>query len=167
MRSGRVLTRQIGLPGGVTVTVTGAGSTWAYPSLVGHTLVTVNGTTTAGGVGLYDPYGQPLHPVTLAIGTPPADAGGTTAGNTGGCGPNGAAGASGNRTSLTDVWTAPGQSPVTTSTGSCYDWADRLLSTTVTGPVVGANTVTYGLAHADIGYDARGNTTKLADMTFT
>ncbi|MDF2582197.1 MAG: hypothetical protein K0R33_840 [Mycobacterium sp.] len=86
---------------------------------------------------------------------------------TGGCGPNTAAGASGNRTGLTDVYTAPGGTPVTTSTQYCYDWADRLLSSTVTGAVAGSNTVTDGLAATDITYDARGNTTRLADMTFT
>ncbi|MBM7470324.1 RHS repeat-associated protein [Microbacterium keratanolyticum] len=86
---------------------------------------------------------------------------------TGGCGPNTAAGASGNRTSTQDVWTAPGASPVTTETAYCYDWADRLLSTQVTGAIPGANTVTDGLAAADIVYDARGNVSRLADMQFT
>lgn len=86
---------------------------------------------------------------------------------TGGCGSNTAAGASGNRTSTQDVWTAPGASAVTTDTAYCYDWADRLLSTQVTGAVPGANTVTDGLAAADIVYDARGNVSRLADMQFT
>lgn len=83
----------------------------------------------------------------------------------GGCGPNTAAGASGNRTSVTDVWTAPGQAAQTTSTNYCYDWADRLLSSTVTGAVTGAHAVADGLAATDIAYDSRGNTTRLADMT--
>lgn len=84
----------------------------------------------------------------------------------GGCGPNTSAGASGNRTATIDVYTAPSSAAVTTTTQYCYDWADRLLSTTVTGAPAGANTVTDGLAATDIVYDARGNTTKLGDMTF-
>ena len=49
--------------------------------------------------------------------------------STGGCGPNTAAGASGNRTGMTDVYTAPGATqPITGSTDYCYDWADRLTS---------------------------------------
>ncbi|KAA6436821.1 hypothetical protein FQ330_00475 [Agrococcus sediminis] len=84
---------------------------------------------------------------------------------TGGCGPNVAAGASGNRTSVSDVWTAPGQAARTTTTTYCYDWADRLLSSTVTGAVAGAHAVADGVAAAELGYDARGNTVRLADMT--
>lgn len=86
--------------------------------------------------------------------------------SSGGCGVNTAAGMSGNRTALTDVWTAPGQSPVTTSTAYCYDWADRLTSSTVTGAISGATSVADGVAAAEIEYDARGNTKRLGDMTF-
>ena len=82
----------------------------------------------------------------------------------GGCGPNTAAGLSGNRTGSTDVWTAPGAAAVTTSTVSCFDWADRLLSTVVTGAVPGATSVADGLAAAEVTYDVRGNTTRLGDM---
>jgi len=85
----------------------------------------------------------------------------------GGCGPNAAAGLSGNRTGSTDVWTAPGAAAVTTSTVSCFDWADRLLSTAVTGAVPGATSVADGLAAAEITYDVRGNTTRLGDMRFS
>ena len=86
----------------------------------------------------------------------------------GGCGPNTAAGASGNRTGYTDRYTAPGSSTVqTTSTSYCYDWADRLTSSTVTGAPSGATSVTDGLSPAELAYDIRGNTTRLADMTFT
>lgn len=84
----------------------------------------------------------------------------------GGCGPNTSAGASGNRTGSTDVWTAPGQAAVTTSTVSCFDWADRLLSSTVTGAVPGASSVADGVAASEVVYDARGNTVRLADMQF-
>ncbi len=85
--------------------------------------------------------------------------------SSGGCGVNTAAGASGNRTAYTDVYTAPGSgSSVTTSTQYCYDWADRLTSTAVTGAVAGSTTVTDGLAPTELAYDVRGNTTRLADM---
>ncbi|MFJ2544828.1 hypothetical protein ACIOU8_18115, partial [Microbacterium sp. NPDC087589] len=86
---------------------------------------------------------------------------------TGGCGPNTSAGKSGNRTGLTDVWTAPGQAAVTTQTSYCYDWADRLRSTAVTGAIPGASSVADGVPAAEIVYDARGNTTRLGDMQFT
>jgi RHS repeat-associated protein len=66
---------------------------------------------------------------------------------------------------LTDVWTAPGQSPVTTTTTGCYDIADRLLSTTVTGPVAGANDVNDGLTASEVDYDAHGAMTTLGGMT--
>ena len=88
-------------------------------------------------------------------------------GSSGGCGPNVAAGMSGNRTGLTDVWTAPGQAPVTTSTSYCYDWADRLLSSSVTGAIPGATTVADGLAASEIVYDVQGNTVRLGDMQFS
>ncbi|MFT3799290.1 PA14 domain-containing protein [Microbacterium sp.] len=85
----------------------------------------------------------------------------------GGCGVNPAAGASGNRTGMVDVFTPAGSSTsVTTSTSYCYDWADRLTSSAVTNPVAGANTVADGLSAAEIGYDARGNLTRLGDMAF-
>jgi RHS repeat-associated protein len=87
-------------------------------------------------------------------------------GSSGGCGPNTSAGMSGNRTGLTDVWTAPGQAAVSTSTAYCYDWADRLLSSTVTGAIPGASSVTDGVAASEIVYDGRGNTTRLGDMRF-
>ncbi|BFM26297.1 RHS repeat-associated protein [Microbacterium testaceum] len=66
----------LSLPGGVTVDVPSAGaSTWAYPSLQGHTLTTGDGATSTG-VQLYDPFGQPLDASTLAIGTAAANASG-------------------------------------------------------------------------------------------
>lgn len=86
---------------------------------------------------------------------------------TGGCGPNTSAGKSGNRTGLTDVWTAPGQTAVTTQTSYCYDWADRLRSTAVTGAIPGASNVADGVPATEIVYDARGNTTRLGDMQFS
>ncbi|GEM_PF-1969940 len=65
------------------------------------------------------------------------------------------------------MWTAPGAAAVTTSTVSCFDWADRLLSTAVTGAVPGATSVADGLAAAEITYDVRGNTKRLGDMQFS
>ena len=85
----------------------------------------------------------------------------------GSCGPNTGAGASGNRTRVTDVWTAPGASAVTTTSNYCYDWADRLTSSTVTNPVSGAHRAADGVTAAEIAYDVRGNVIKLGDMTFT
>ncbi len=87
------------------------------------------------------------------------------------CG-NANAGKNGNRSSQTDVYTAPGSgSPTSTTTiGYCYDSTDRLTSTTVSGAPTGADSVTAtNLATAgatpNLVYDSRGNTTKLADQT--
>jgi RHS repeat-associated protein len=83
--------------------------------------------------------------------------------STGGCGANTYAGLDGNRTSSTT--TAGGSS---WSTGSCYDYADRLTSTNVTGapatadPVTGSSLDTNSLA-----YDGQGNLVKLADELLT
>lgn len=74
------------------------------------------------------------------------------------------AGMNGNRTSFTDVKTVSGVS-TTTSVSSCYDQADRLLGSTVTGAVAGSNPVADGLAAAEVAYDAGGNTITLADQT--
>ncbi|WP_449407471.1 hypothetical protein [Microbacterium maritypicum] len=121
---------------------------------------TGTGTTNYSSTYGYDAAGRlvsakiPGHELTYAFGS------------SGGCGPNASAGASGNRTGLTDVWTAPGQDPVTTSTAYCYDWADRLQSSTVTGAIPGASSVTDGVGASEIVYDARGNTIRLADMQF-
>lgn len=121
---------------------------------------TSTGSTTYASTYAYDAAGRlvsakiPGHQLTYAFDP------------TGGCGPNASAGRSSNRTGSTDVWTAPGKTPATSSTTSCYDWADRLTSTTVTGAVPGATSVADGLASTEIAYDARGNTIRLADMQF-
>lgn len=86
--------------------------------------------------------------------------------NTGGCGSNAGAGASGNRSGLVDVYTPPTGPSVMTTTNNCYDWADRLTSSTVTNPIDGANSIADGISSAEIGYDQRGNVITLADMTF-
>ena len=73
----------LSLPGGVTVDVPVSGAAvWSYPSLQGHTLTTGDGSV-ASGVQLFDPFGQPLDPVTLAIGTAAADGLGAVSGTTG------------------------------------------------------------------------------------
>ena len=149
------------------------GQQWSFPSATGITdqvtrsqsgrivqHATTRGSTTNTATYGYDAAGRlvtaniPGHQLTYQFAA------------TGGCGTNTAAGASGNRTGLIDVYTAPGQSAVTTSTAYCYDWADRLTSSTVTGPIAGANTVADGITAAEIGYDPRGNVTRLADMVF-
>ncbi|WP_146082134.1 PA14 domain-containing protein [Rathayibacter sp. AY1A3] len=75
------------------------------------------------------------------------------------------AGRNGNRTSSSDSHTAGGSTRLT-STSYCYDVADRLISTAVTNPVVGADTVSDGLASAEITYDEKGRTTKLAEQYY-
>ncbi|OZD38568.1 hypothetical protein CH252_32015 [Rhodococcus sp. 06-1477-1B] len=73
----------LSLPGGVTVDVPASGSaSWSYPSLQGHTLTTGDGVSSSG-VQLYDPFGQPLDPATLALGTGTANASGAVGGTTG------------------------------------------------------------------------------------
>jgi RHS repeat-associated protein len=75
------------------------------------------------------------------------------------------AGRNGNRTGFSDV--KDGGTPTTVA--YCYDGADRLTSTTVTGapagasPVAGGNLSTGG-ASPSLAYDAHGNTTVLADQ---
>jgi RHS repeat-associated protein len=76
-----------------------------------------------------------------------------------GC-PNVGAGLDGNRTSMSDL-----HGSTTTTTSYCYDNLDRLISTTVTNAVAGANPVTAaGLTTSTLTYDGHGNTTKLADQ---
>lgn len=144
------------LPAGGTVTETAVRS--QSGRILQHRIT--QGSTVATSAYSYDAAGRlvkatiPGHSLTYAFAA------------TGGCGPNTAAGASGSRTSVTDVWTAPGQAARTTTTSSCYDWADRLTGSTVTGAVPGAHAVADGLAAAELTYDSRGNTTRLGDMTF-
>jgi RHS repeat-associated protein len=80
------------------------------------------------------------------------------------CGVAGA-GANGNRTSFSDTF--DGVTPTTVA--YCYDDADRLTGTTVTGAPVGASPVaagnlTFTGPGATLAYDTRGNTTTLADQ---
>lgn len=73
----------LSLTGGVTVDVPASGAaSWSYPSLQGHTVTTGDGSS-ASGVQLYDPFGQPLDPDTLALGTGAANESGAVSGTTG------------------------------------------------------------------------------------
>ena len=81
---------------------------------------------------------------------------------------NNTAGMNGNRTSFTDV--QDGGAPSVTS--YCYDYADRLVSTSVTNPPVGVSPVSAGTLttvgpNPTLAYDGHGNTTVLADQTLT
>jgi len=81
---------------------------------------------------------------------------------------NNTAGMNGNRTSFTDV--QDGGTPSVTS--YCYDYADRLVSTSVSNPPVGVSPVSAGTLstvgpNPTLVYDGHGNTTVLADQTLT
>jgi RHS repeat-associated protein len=71
-----------------------------------------------------------------------------------------AAGMNNNRTLASDV--KDGGAPFTTS--YCYDNADRLISSSVTGAPAGLNPIADGLPNAQLAYDAHGNTVTLADQ---
>ncbi len=76
------LTRELSLPGGVSVEATNAGLSWSYPGILGHSIASGNGTST-GALRLYDPFGQPLDPTTRAIGTVTSDDAGLNGQQTG------------------------------------------------------------------------------------
>jgi RHS repeat-associated protein len=70
----------LGLPGGVTVSIQTGTQVWSYPDLHGDVVVTADGAgvrAASAGVTnpmfLYDPFGQPINPVTHLIGTLTAD----------------------------------------------------------------------------------------------
>jgi len=73
--SGRIVSRQLALPGGVLVSVPAGGgsATWSYPNVHGDVILTADGSGTRTGSYAYDPFGQPVDPVTGAIGTTVAD----------------------------------------------------------------------------------------------
>jgi len=89
--------------------------------------------------------------------------------STGGCGSNAGAGANGNRTAFTDTRTAGATTVSSASVQYCYDNADRLTASTPTGATPGASPVSGGSLSTvgplpSLGYDAHGNTTRLADQ---
>jgi YD repeat-containing protein len=89
-------------------------------------------------------------------------------GSTSSCGANAnsSAGAGGNRTGYSNQETAVGGTTSTASTAYCYDNADRLIGTTVTNPIAGADPIARtDLTSANLVYDAHGNITTLADQS--
>ncbi|RWZ46434.1 hypothetical protein ELQ90_15425, partial [Labedella phragmitis] len=72
---GAVIERTLGLPGGVLASFRPDGSeTWAFPNLHGDIVVTTDGAGVRQGArAVYDPFGQPVDPVTGAVGTAAAD----------------------------------------------------------------------------------------------
>ena len=85
---------------------------------------------------------------------------------TGGCGANAAAGANGNRTSVSDSK----DGGIATVVTYCYDNADRLTATAIPTPISGAAPVaalSLSVASATLAYDGHGNTTTLADQTWS
>ncbi len=72
----QVLEHTITLPGGVTVSVQGGGSTyvWSYPNMHGDAIVQTNvGGARQGSIALFDPFGQPVSTTTNALGTTASD----------------------------------------------------------------------------------------------
>ncbi len=62
--------RTLALPGGVVVSIQASTQVWSYPNLHGDVIITTNSTgTRQGGVAAYDPFGQPIDPVTGNIGS--------------------------------------------------------------------------------------------------
>ncbi|WBU36908.1 RHS repeat-associated core domain-containing protein [Homoserinibacter sp. YIM 151385] len=74
-QAGQVLERTISLPGGAMVTLpAGADERWAYPNLHGDLILTADDAGARTGTrATYDPFGQPIDPVTGRIGTSAAD----------------------------------------------------------------------------------------------
>ncbi len=70
-----VVQREVSLPGGVSLSIpTTGGQSWSYPNLHGDSILTADATGTRTGVrASYDPFGQPIDPVTGRIGTLAAD----------------------------------------------------------------------------------------------
>ncbi|MBX3100111.1 MAG: hypothetical protein KF761_11080 [Salinibacterium sp.] len=72
--SGAVIQRDVSLPGGASASITATAQTWAYGNLHGDTiLVTDAAGLRQGARSTYDPFGQPIDPVTGNIGTVTAD----------------------------------------------------------------------------------------------
>lgn len=73
--TGALLERSVSLPGGVSVSLpVGGGQSWSYSTIHGDTII----ATDAAGVRMgaratYDPFGQPIDPITGDIGTVTAD----------------------------------------------------------------------------------------------
>jgi len=71
-----LLQRTVSLPGGVQVALipgSPATQTWSYPNLHGDVILTADAAGLRSGRVAYDPFGQPIDPVTGDIGTQVAD----------------------------------------------------------------------------------------------
>jgi RHS repeat-associated protein len=79
--AGTAVERQFSLPGGVSLRIPagtpptpGAASTWSYPNLHGDVILQADALgVRIGALASYDPFGQPIDPVTGNIGTTAAD----------------------------------------------------------------------------------------------
>jgi RHS repeat-associated protein len=73
--SGALVQRTVSLPGGVSVAIPVSGAaSWSYPNLHGDSILTADAAGLRVGVrATYDPFGQPIDPVTGDIGTLTAD----------------------------------------------------------------------------------------------
>ena len=72
--SNKIAARILALPGGVVVNASVAGTaSWSYPNVHGDVLATADGAGVRTGVFAYDPFGQPVDPVTGRIGSTTAD----------------------------------------------------------------------------------------------
>jgi RHS repeat-associated protein len=73
--SSALLSTQLSLPGGVTVSIPVSGAqSWSYPDLHGDDTVQCDGTgARVGGLTTFDPFGDPIDPASGDIGTDAAD----------------------------------------------------------------------------------------------
>lgn len=72
--AGAVLQVTVSLPGGASLIRTDEGDRWSYPNLHGDVILTADGGGARVGVrASYDPFGQPVDPVSGLIGTLAAD----------------------------------------------------------------------------------------------
>jgi RHS repeat-associated protein len=73
--AGAVLARTLSLPGGVVVSLPVVGeAVWSYPNVHGDVVVAADGGgVRSGGLAWFDPFGQPVDPVSGLIGTGVAD----------------------------------------------------------------------------------------------
>jgi len=73
--SGALLQQNVSLPGGASVVLPSAGGQiWSYPNLHGDSILTADAAgVRTGARASYDPFGQPIDPITGNIGTSTAD----------------------------------------------------------------------------------------------
>ena len=72
--TGALLQRTLELPGGASRSDTGGTVTWFYPNFHGDVIVEADNNGARAGVrSAFDPFGQPIDPVTGNIGTQAAD----------------------------------------------------------------------------------------------